>query len=86
MGHMEEGRHVGSYVGYRGRWMGMDGDGVGVDGGVLGAIIGLVVWAVSRLTGENRSTNVSALDIARARYARGEIGKEEFEELRQALQ
>jgi putative membrane protein len=51
-----------------------------------GAIIGLVVWAVSRLTGENRSTNVSALDIARARYARGEIGKEEFEELRQALQ
>ena len=83
MGHMEEGRHVGSYVGYRGRWMGMGWVWMVV---FWGAIIGLVVWAVSRLTGENRSTNVSALDIARARYARGEIGKEEFEELRQALQ
>ena len=47
-----------------------------------GGIIALGVWAGrSLLPGRGGSP----LDIARERYARGEIGQEEFEEIRQAL-
>lgn len=52
-----------------------------------GAIIALVVWGVRRLSeprypGEHRAT---PLDIARERYARGEITREEFEQIKQDL-
>jgi putative membrane protein len=57
-----------------------------------GTIIGLIAWAISRLTaGGTASTEPqggpgdSALDIAKKRYARGEISREEFERLRQDL-
>ncbi len=55
-----------------------------------GAIIGLVVWAIMRVTkrGDGRSGNskeASALDIARERYARGEISRDEFEQLKKDL-
>lgn len=51
-----------------------------------GAIIALVVWAVSRLTRrEATPRSDSALEIARQRYARGEISREEFEQIRQDL-
>jgi len=56
-----------------------------------GAIIALVVWAISRLSGDRERTagqsleSRSALDIAKERYARGEITREQFEQLREDL-
>ena len=74
------------------------GDGMGwwmVFGGVWmilfwAAVIGLVVWLVIRLTrrggtsdrGDGRRT---PLEIARERYAKGEISREEFEQIRKDL-
>ena len=52
-------------------------------------IIGLVVWGVKQFTGGGGSSRPSGdtpLEIAQKRLARGEITREEFEELRQALQ
>lgn len=56
-----------------------------------GAIIALVVWAIRAATDRgDRDASRSRerehpLDIARARYARGEITREEFEQLRRDL-
>ena len=50
-----------------------------------GAVIGLIVWGVSRVTGERPRGEASPLDFARGRYARGEISREEFEQLRRDL-
>ncbi len=50
------------------------------------AVIWLIVWGVSQLgRGGRARDDESALDIARRRYARGEITREEFEQLRQDL-
>ena len=49
---------------------------------------GAVIWAIVHvLSRGNRqaSEELSALDIARRRYAKGEITKEEFEQLRRSL-
>ncbi|MBU2534583.1 MAG: SHOCT domain-containing protein [Chloroflexi bacterium] len=55
-------------------------------------IIGLIIWAVIYLvrgvggTGsQDTIKQSSALEILKDRYARGEIGKEEFEEKRKDL-
>jgi len=53
-------------------------------------VIGLVAWIVSRLTLRGRggggiSTREDPLEIAKARYARGEITKEEFEQSKRDL-
>ena len=52
-------------------------------------IIGLTVWAVSRFfkTGpiSGGDGGLSALEIAKRRYARGEITKEQFEQLKKDL-
>ena len=49
-------------------------------------IIGLIVWAIlatNRRTGNQEiHRGNSALEIASQRYARGEIGKEEFEQIK----
>jgi putative membrane protein len=60
-----------------------------------GLIIGLIVWAISRFSGSGAATTSppsqvtqkqeSALDIAKRRYASGEITREEFEQLRRDL-
>ncbi|MFC2069242.1 SHOCT domain-containing protein [Chloroflexota bacterium] len=51
-----------------------------------GVIIGLLVWGITRIVKGNSSrTNENALDIAKARYARGEINKEEFEQIKKDL-
>jgi putative membrane protein len=50
-----------------------------------GAVIWAIVWAATRLGEGRRDREESALDIARRRYARGEITREEFEELRKDL-
>ena len=59
-----------------------------------GAIIALVVWAVQSITrrGADRAHSPESgvlsptpLDIAKERYARGEIDSEEFERMRRDL-
>jgi uncharacterized membrane protein len=50
-------------------------------------IIGLVVWAVRALTGwkDRPSASGGPLEIAERRYARGEISKEEFNDIKATL-
>lgn len=52
-------------------------------------IIGLIVWGLSRMGRYGRHMPYQygnrALDIAKERYAKGEISKEEFEQIRKDL-
>jgi putative membrane protein len=54
-----------------------------------GGIIALIIWWVTRLTrqgtGGGGGGGKSPLDIAKERYARGEITKEQFEQLKKDL-
>ena len=55
-----------------------------------GGIIALIVWGIKKLTergdsGAGRSEKRSPLDIAKERYASGEISKEQFEQLKKDL-
>lgn len=73
-------------------------DGMGlwmVFGGIFmllfwGAVVALVVWGMNQLRG-NRSSNTDVslrhtpLDIAKERYAKGEISQEEFEQIKKNL-
>ena len=53
-----------------------------------GSIIALVVWVVSRLSrgNESRGSELTSLqtplEIAKTRYAKGEITREEFEQIK----
>ncbi len=70
-----------------GRWM--------MFGGVWmllfwGGIIALIVWVIKKLmerrnSGSGTSEKRSSLDIAKERYARGEIAKDEFEQIKRGL-
>jgi len=54
-----------------------------------GGIIALIVWAITRVTrdhGTRASDKRDALDIAKERYAKGEISKEQFEQIKRDLQ
>lgn len=55
-----------------------------------GAIFALAVWGISRLIKHSKSEastvhERSALDIAKERYARGEISREELEQIKKDL-
>ncbi len=51
-----------------------------------GGLIALIIWGITKLTGKgNTITNHNPLDVAKARYARGEIKREEFEQLKTDL-
>ena len=51
-----------------------------------GAVIALIVWVVKRFTGGTDSNRKNdPLDIARERYARGDISKEEFDQIKKTL-
>jgi putative membrane protein len=51
-----------------------------------GGLITLVVWAVTRLTRPGSAVSKhDALDLAKERYAKGEISKEEYEQYRKDL-
>jgi len=64
-------------------------------GGIIGILlIALIVWLVTQYTNSNSSLNKnetlqgndkSALDILQERYARGEINKEQYEEMKRDL-
>ncbi len=55
-----------------------------------GGIIALIIWGVKKLTerggpGASSTDKSSPLDIARERYARGDISREEFEQMKKDL-
>ena len=51
-----------------------------------GGLIALIVWGVNKLVNRNGTDRKrNAVDIARERYARGEISREEFELLKKDL-
>jgi putative membrane protein len=54
-----------------------------------GVIIGLVVWAIRQFTrgkARDAAPRETPLEIAQGRLARGELTREEFEDLKQSLQ
>ncbi len=51
-----------------------------------GGLIALIIWGVTRLSRRGDSTpKHGPLDIAKERYAKGEISREEFEQLKKDL-
>lgn len=50
-----------------------------------GAVIGLVVWAVQKFAARGGPDEASPLNVAKARYARGEISREQYEEIANTL-
>jgi putative membrane protein len=51
-----------------------------------GALIGFVTWAIYRFTRRDGSELVvNHVEIAKERYAKGEISKEEFEQIKKDL-
>ena len=53
-----------------------------------GGIIALIVWGITRLTRQGSSGGgggKTALDLAKERYARGEITREQFEQFKKDL-
>jgi putative membrane protein len=53
---------------------------------VGGGLIALIVWGVLRITRQNNSVTIkNALDVAKERYAKGEITKEEYDQLKKDL-
>jgi putative membrane protein len=52
---------------------------------IIWAIVLFVQWIVRSSNGHERRHTMSALDIAKARYAKGELNKEEYEEIKKEL-
>ncbi len=52
---------------------------------VLVGVALLMIWAVRRFGGGLGSGREDPIEVLRARYARGEIGREEFERIREEL-
>jgi putative membrane protein len=49
-----------------------------------GGVIALIIWAIRQFS-EGRGGGDNAIEIARHRYARGEISREEFDQIRRDL-
>ena len=51
-----------------------------------GGLVALIVWGVARLTGRDSSSQKqNPLDVAKERYAKGEISREEFDRIKKDL-
>jgi putative membrane protein len=51
-----------------------------------GAVIALIVWGIKQFSGRSGGVgNSKAIDIAKERYAKGEISQEEFEKIKKTL-
>ncbi len=74
MWYMHEG--MGWWMAFGGAWMLI----------FWGGLIALIVWGISKLSGRNDySPKRNPLDVAKERYAKGEIPREEFEQLKKDL-
>ena len=52
----------------------------------IGGVIALMVWGILKINRRNSSTvKYTTLDVAEERYAKGEISKEEFEQIKKDL-
>jgi putative membrane protein len=53
------------------------------------AVITLIIWGIRRLSNRDSGTGItykqSPLDIAKERYARGEITKEQYDQIKRDL-
>jgi len=72
-----------------GHYMGWGGMGFGWIFWIV--IVAVVIWAIIRIanTSQNRKSDTSGetpLDILKKRYARGEITKEQYEQMKKDLQ
>ena len=66
-------------------WLGM-GLGILIMIIIWAGLIALVVWIIIKLVrSAPRPSSETPLDIAKARYARGEISKKEFEQFKKDL-
>jgi len=51
-----------------------------------GGLIALIVWGITRLSGRSSSNaKHSPLDVAKERYAKGELTKTDFEQLKKDI-
>jgi len=51
-----------------------------------GGLIALIVWGITKLSGRGDTVSRhSPLDVAKERYAKGEISREEFEQIKKDL-
>jgi len=51
-----------------------------------GGLIGLIIWGITKLARRGGSTpKHDPLDVAKERYAKGEISREEFEQIKKDL-
>ena len=75
--------HMGDYGwGWGGMWLGM-----ALFWGLLAAaVVVFVRYTMRRDDASGREREKSALDILKERYARGEIGREEFQQKKQDLE
>ncbi|MBU0595796.1 SHOCT domain-containing protein [Candidatus Bipolaricaulota bacterium] len=74
-------------------WHGYYGGGwLMIVGGILfwGSLIALIAWAIHRMTGRRDTDTYTSdrrtpMDVLKERYARGEITKQEFDDIRRDL-
>ena len=52
---------------------------------LLAGFVALCIWFFTRLTRNDSSKRQTPIEIASERYARGEINKEQFEQIRKDL-
>ena len=51
-----------------------------------GGLIALIAWGITKLTGQGRPDKKSyPLDLAKERYAKGDISREEYEQIKKDL-
>jgi len=51
-----------------------------------GGLIALIIWGITRLAKRSNSApKHDPLDVAKGRYARGEVSREEFEQIKKDL-